>query len=102
MDENTASCIGEFSNQLAHLDSDFDILEVPSGEESKSIEVVVQLWASLLEYGADRQALLINLGGMVCDLGAFVASIINVVCVMFRYLLHFWLWLMHLSVVKQE
>ena len=75
VDENTASCIGEFSNQLEHLDSGFDILEVPSGEESKSIEVVVQLWASLLEYGADRQALLINLGGgMVCDLGAFVAS----------------------------
>ena len=75
VDENTASCIGTFSNQLAHLDSDFDILEVPSGEESKSIEVVVQLWASLLEYGADRQALLINLGGgMICDLGAFVAS----------------------------
>ena len=63
VDENTASCIGTFSNQLAHLDSDFDILEVPSGEDSKSIEVVVQLWASLLEYGADRQALLINLGG---------------------------------------
>jgi len=75
VDENTAACIGEFSNQLVHLDADFDVLEVPSGEESKSIEVVVQLWASLLEYGADRDALLINLGGgMICDLGAFVAS----------------------------
>lgn len=75
VDENTASCLSGFAARLANLDGEFEILEVPAGEESKGLEVTAQLWATLLDYGADRHSLLINLGGgMVCDLGAFVAS----------------------------
>ncbi|GAB4323413.1 MAG: 3-dehydroquinate synthase [Bacteroidales bacterium] len=51
------------------------ILEVPPGEETKSIETAIQLWQEMLEKGADRDSVLINLGGgMVSDLGGFVAS----------------------------
>jgi 3-dehydroquinate synthase len=60
---------------LAQLDADFEVLEVPPGEESKSLEVAANLWSVLLEYGADRNSLIINVGGgVVCDLGAFIAS----------------------------
>lgn len=52
-----------------------EILEVEPSEDSKSIEICIQLWNHLLESNADRHALLINIGGgMVTDLGGFVAS----------------------------
>lgn len=75
VDENTGACIPAFAEKLTALDLDFEILEIPSGEESKSLELVNQLWLTLLEHGADRNALLINLGGgVVGDIGGFVAS----------------------------
>ena len=75
VDENTAAMVPAFAQRLAHLDGEFEILEVPAGEQSKDLEIAAQLWATLLDYGADRNALMINLGGgVVGDLGGFVAS----------------------------
>lgn len=52
------------------------ILEVPAGEDSKDLDISHGLWAELLSQGLDRSSLLINLGGgMVTDLGGFVASV---------------------------
>jgi 3-dehydroquinate synthase len=49
---------------------------VESGEQSKSLQVTVDLLKSLTESNADRKSLLLNLGGgVVGDLGGFVASI---------------------------
>jgi 3-dehydroquinate synthase len=48
---------------------------IPSGEKSKSIQMVEQVAATLLKKGADRRSLLIAFGGgVVGDLGGFVAS----------------------------
>ncbi len=48
---------------------------VPAGEKSKSMKMVERLAARLLSLGADRRALLVALGGgVVGDLGGFVAS----------------------------
>jgi 3-dehydroquinate synthase len=48
---------------------------VPSGENSKSIKMAEQVAASLLKKRADRHSLLIAFGGgVVGDLGGFVAS----------------------------
>lgn len=48
---------------------------IPSGENSKSIRVAEQVAAKLLQKGADRRSLLIAFGGgVVGDLGGFVAS----------------------------
>lgn len=48
---------------------------VPPGEGSKSMEACTAIWAHLAERTADRKALLICLGGgVVTDLGGFVAS----------------------------
>ncbi len=48
---------------------------VPSGESSKSLAMAGRVASELLERGADRRSLLVALGGgVVGDLGGFVAS----------------------------
>jgi 3-dehydroquinate synthase len=55
--------------------SEAEVIEVEPGEGSKSLEVAAGIWQSLLELGTDRNSCLICLGGgMVTDLGGFVAS----------------------------
>ncbi|MEI6574540.1 MAG: 3-dehydroquinate synthase family protein, partial [Bacteroidota bacterium] len=50
-------------------------MSIPAGEAYKSITSCERLWEELSEKGADRNSLLINLGGgVICDLGGFVAS----------------------------
>ena len=52
-----------------------EFIEVPVGEECKSLEVAAQVWQTLIEGEADRQTVIVNLGGgTVCDLGGFVAA----------------------------
>ena len=48
---------------------------VGAGESHKTLETAQDIWESLLENHADRNAVLVNLGGgMITDLGGFVAS----------------------------
>ena len=50
-------------------------ITIPEGEARKHIQTCLQVWKTLSAQGADRQSLLINLGGgVVTDLGGFVAS----------------------------
>ncbi len=54
---------------------DVDIIVVPSGEESKSIEMAYSLWERLLSLKADRNTVAISLGGgVIGDLTGFVAA----------------------------
>ncbi|MGB0422834.1 MAG: 3-dehydroquinate synthase [Flavobacteriales bacterium] len=75
VDSNTHEhCLAELIVQQDLL-SGSEVLEVPPGEETKSLEIAAELWSGLNEIGADRSSLLINLGGgMITDLGGFVAS----------------------------
>jgi 3-dehydroquinate synthase len=51
------------------------ILEIRDGEEYKTIETCQQLWHELAGENADRNSMLINLGGgVITDLGGFVAA----------------------------
>ena len=57
-------------------DKGASLLEIPAGEASKSFETVQNLCSSLLESNADKHCLLISLGGgVITDIGGFVASI---------------------------
>ncbi|HKJ40911.1 MAG TPA: 3-dehydroquinate synthase [Sunxiuqinia sp.] len=48
---------------------------IKGGESNKSVRSVEQVWEFLSQNGADRKSLLINIGGgMLTDLGGFVAS----------------------------
>ncbi|MBU0696386.1 MAG: 3-dehydroquinate synthase [Bacteroidetes bacterium] len=74
-DEMTGQyCLPVFQEKLPEL-TDFDLIEVPNGEENKTIDFCIGIWQMLLEFEADRNAILINLGGgVVTDMGGFAAS----------------------------
>src|SRR5690606_4397463 len=53
-----------------------ELIEVEAGEESKDLDICKYIWQSFTEQKAGRDSLLLNLGGgVVSDLGGFVASI---------------------------
>ncbi|MCX6276823.1 MAG: 3-dehydroquinate synthase [Bacteroidetes bacterium] len=74
-DSQTRSlCLPVLFDHVPYL-SGSKVLEVEGGERCKSIETAGFLWQKLNHYGADRNSLLINLGGGVAtDLGGFVAG----------------------------
>lgn len=54
---------------------EFTVLEMSHGELHKNISTCVTLWEELSKQGADRNSILINLGGgVVTDLGGFVGA----------------------------
>ena len=58
--------------------SNYQLLKVPAGESSKSLLQLTYLIDSLIKANADRNSILINLGGgVVSDLGGFLASVYN-------------------------
>ncbi|MBL7933761.1 MAG: 3-dehydroquinate synthase [Bacteroidia bacterium] len=75
-DDNTLQyCLPILITKCQKL-SEAEIIEIESGEQSKSIELSAYIWQTLLEQGADTSTLLINLGGgVVSDLGGFTASV---------------------------
>jgi 3-dehydroquinate synthase len=75
-DENTLhNCLPLLITACPVL-AEAEIIEIESGETNKSLDIASLIWQSLLEQGADRSCLLINLGGgVVSDLGGFCASV---------------------------
>src|ERR1700710_574810 len=74
-DENTGvHCLPAITAHLTDADN-FDIIEINAGEESKDIDFCIGIWKTLIDFGADRKSLLINLGGgVISDMGGFAAS----------------------------
>ncbi|REG86100.1 3-dehydroquinate synthase [Winogradskyella sediminis] len=76
VDSNTHDyCLPKFLQRVESGEIAVEVMEMPNGEEHKSIDICTGVWEALSEYNADRKSLLINLGGgVVTDLGGFVAS----------------------------
>ena len=76
VDTNTHDyCLPKFLERLESNDIVVEVMEMPNGEDHKTIDICMGIWEALSEYNADRKSLLINLGGgVVTDLGGFVAS----------------------------
>jgi 3-dehydroquinate synthase len=75
VDDNTLKCC--YPQLVENIDffKDAEIIEIESGEESKNINVCIQIWNTLSEFGADRKSLFVNLGGgVISDMGGFIAS----------------------------
>ena len=75
VDENTHNCC--LPVFMSHIEGeyDFEIIEIEAGEIHKNIATCTQVWEILSELDADRKSAMINLGGgVVTDLGGFVAS----------------------------
>ncbi len=54
---------------------EFPVVVVKPGEDSKSLETVAKVYQEMIALGMDRSSFLLSIGGgVVCDLGGFVAS----------------------------
>ncbi|MBQ2508363.1 MAG: 3-dehydroquinate synthase [Bacteroidales bacterium] len=75
LDENTYThCLPYLVSRMRVLE-EAEFLVVPVGEEAKSIEIASQLWGALLDMKADRNTIIVNLGGgCISDLGGYVAA----------------------------
>jgi len=63
-------------NAMTQAGMKASLMEIPAGESSKNIATVMDVTGKLLASGADRQTLLIALGGgVVGDLTGFIASV---------------------------
>jgi 3-dehydroquinate synthase len=74
-DSNTSElCLPLFREMMEDFNG-FDLVETDPGEENKNIDFCIGIWKTLLDFGADRKCLMINLGGgVITDMGGFVAS----------------------------
>lgn len=74
VDSNTeVHCLPLLQEALG--DIQFDLIEVSPGEENKNIDFCIGIWRMLLDFGADRNSIMINLGGgVITDMGGFAAS----------------------------
>ena len=78
VDSNTSHhCMPILLERVEHIaDRGAVLLEIPSGEENKTLETVENIISTLVDSEADRYSCLISLGGgVVTDLGGFVSSI---------------------------
>ncbi len=75
VDSNThLHCLASFLPKL-ETSSEIEVLEIDAGEEHKTLDTCSSLWQVLSDMGGDRRSLLVNLGGgVVTDLGGFVAA----------------------------
>lgn len=59
-----------------YLPASHQLLEIPAGEDYKSLASCDTVWSELTERRADRFAVLVNLGGgVITDLGGFCAAL---------------------------
>ncbi len=72
VDENTEKyCLPLINNFVKN----YSLIKIESGEINKNIETCSFIWGELNNINADRNSLIINLGGgVICDMGGFVAS----------------------------
>ncbi len=74
VDTNTEThCLPLLESALTS--KEYDLIEITPGEENKNIDFCIGIWRMLLDFGADRNSILINLGGgVLTDMGGFAAS----------------------------
>jgi len=74
-DENVESPHGRVAAESLAEEAEVDILVVPPGEASKSVDMANTLWNGLLEIGADRKTVVVAVGGgVIGDLAGFAAA----------------------------
>lgn len=76
LDENTYKyCLPILIENVEQLYG-AEILEIESGENSKSLSIVENLCQAMIESSADKESILISLGGgVITDIGGFVSSV---------------------------
>lgn len=73
IDDNTEKCCLSVFDK--YINFNYKSIQIASGETFKTLETCSHIWQKLSDEGADRKSLLLNLGGgVVTDIGGFVAS----------------------------
>ena len=53
-----------------------ELIEIESGEQNKTLSICHDVWKTISESNADRNAFVVNLGGgVICDMGGMIASL---------------------------
>jgi 3-dehydroquinate synthase len=75
VDENTRSlCLPPLLEKLDQL-RDRTVIEIPSGEDKKNIKTCVEIWQNLIDLKADKNTVLVNIGGgVLTDIAGFIAA----------------------------
>ncbi len=75
VDSNTKEhCLPIFIEK-ADLSNQIQLIEISAGEQFKNLDTCKEVWEKLSLEGGDRKTLLINLGGgVISDMGGFIAS----------------------------
>lgn len=74
-DENTEYYCLKTLKEYLPKSINIPVITVPSGEKQKNLQTAEKIWKTLSQYHADRDAVLVNLGGgVISDIGGFVAS----------------------------
>jgi 3-dehydroquinate synthase len=76
VDKNTKKhCVDKLIHSFPVLENQ-NIIKVPAGEENKTLDTCVHIWETLAKEYAERNSMLINLGGgVITDIGGFTASV---------------------------
>lgn len=70
------AAVGELAKKIQSIIPGSHLIDVPSGEKSKSFPEFERILETLSMLQANRQSLIINVGGgMLMDLGGFIASV---------------------------
>lgn len=68
------ACLPQFLAEIS-TKTPIEVISIEPGETNKHIETCLGVWNALSELNADRKSIILNLGGgVVTDLGGFVAS----------------------------
>lgn len=74
VDEHTKALCLPLVQGIAALEQ-ATIIEIPAGEQHKNLDTCQTIWHALIDAGAERNSLLINLGGgVIGDMGGFCAA----------------------------
>lgn len=75
VDSNTSHFVLPTLKQNCPALVDAKVITIPAGDASKNLETVSTVYQALVQYGASRHSVLVNVGGgVVTDLGGFAAS----------------------------
>ena len=78
VDSNTKKCCLKLFLKKHLSEIKIELITIKNGEENKNTKSLYSVWIEISKLGGDRNSLLINLGGgLVSDLGGFVASTYN-------------------------
>ncbi|HRZ21906.1 MAG TPA: 3-dehydroquinate synthase [Bacteroidales bacterium] len=75
VDENTRNlCLPLLLEKLEQF-RECTVIEIPSGEDRKNIQTCVEIWQNLIDLKADKDSVLVNIGGgVLTDIAGFIAA----------------------------